>query len=131
MSLLPKPLYRDPCNGCGLCCIMGQCPLSSRFFGPRDLCPALEAVEGGAYTCGLIRDPARYSPQMRQFEPNDLRETYALILGAGKGCDCTHSDEDARRHEERPISSRAEAEASVQAARPQVRTIIRYMQNRP
>lgn len=122
-DLLPKPKYRDPCNGCGLCCLLSQCPISMVLFGPQPVCPGLEAVAGGGYTCGPIREPGKYSPGL-PFPEEDLRDTYKMVLGAGLGCDCTDTDEDARIHAANPIFTREKADAEVAAARPEVRHIL-------
>lgn len=87
-----KPLFGQPCNACGLCCILEQCSLSFAIFGAQPLCPALESVEGGAFTCGLIRDPDHYG--VGAGRPAVASEAFAVILGAGLGCDGVLTDAD-------------------------------------
>ena len=93
MNAPPKPLYGQPCNGCGLCCLMEQCPISVEVFGPSALCPALEELPAGGFTCGLVARPRHYLPG--PVEAADLMgETFAVMLGAGTGCDGVLSDAD-------------------------------------
>lgn len=88
-----KPAYGSPCNGCGLCCIAEQCPVSEQIFGPRDLCPALTRY-GNAYGCGVIAEPARFfRPTGREALDRVIPEAIAYLLGAGHGCDSEGDDE--------------------------------------
>ena len=81
MSVLAKPLYGQPCNGCGVCCKDQRCPLGARVFGPGADCPAL--TEAG---CGLVLEPVRYAPDADRSEMR-LRESATMLIGAGMGCD--------------------------------------------
>jgi hypothetical protein len=94
-SLRPKPVYGSPCNSCGLCCIAEQCPLSLAVFGERPICPALAepAAEPGALVCGLIVEPERFLDMPRGVARLH-GDAFALMLGAGKGCDGIMTDED-------------------------------------
>ena len=88
-----KPAYGHPCNGCGLCCIAVQCPLSEQLFGPRDLCPALTRY-GNAYGCGVIAEPAKFfAPTGREKLDTAIPKALAYLLGAGRGCDSEGDDE--------------------------------------
>lgn len=64
--------YPHPCNHCGFCCIVQQCPVSLRIHGPRkkgETCPAL-SFNGDKSSCALV---AKLGPE---------------IMGSGQGC-CT------------------------------------------
>lgn len=57
-----KPMFGDPCNGCGLCCVATACAIGVEFISTAKAgrpCPALE-WEGGRSWCGLVRHPTRY-----------------------------------------------------------------------
>jgi hypothetical protein len=85
-----KPVYGAPCNGCGLCCIVEQCPISVDLFGQRPRCPAL-IDEGGPYSCGLISRPRDYFvDELASY----CRDRIAIILGAGEGCDSVANEAD-------------------------------------
>ena len=90
-ATLPKPLWGDPCNGCGLCCLMSQCPLSVALFGQRTRCPALIEQGGGKYGCGLSNTSAYFQTEDRE-EP--LKEAVSLAIGSGFGCDMTYHAKD-------------------------------------
>jgi hypothetical protein len=86
----PKPTYGDPCNSCGRCCVISQCPLSLLTFGERTLCPALTPDGAGGYGCGLVSTD-RFPPAKRS--------AAAVAIGAGTGCDFAffESDFEARK----------------------------------
>lgn len=86
----PKPLFGDPCNGCGLCCIASQCPLSERIFGRVPRCPALLPDGLGGFGCALLVQVERGSA---------WREAAALMIGAGTGCDCARGEADEAQRE--------------------------------
>src|SRR4051812_24495333 len=86
-----KPLYGDPCNGCGLCCLSEQCPISLDIFGDVGICPAL-MDEGARWSCGLIVKPELFFPAL----PAELSRLTALMLGQ-EGCDSVDSHADRRR----------------------------------
>lgn len=92
MTLKPgKPLYGDPCNGCGLCCLSEQCPISLEMFGDVGICPAL-VDEGERWSCGLISKPALFFPHL----PDEIGRLTAMLLGQ-EGCDSVSGPEDKRR----------------------------------
>lgn len=91
MGLPDKPKYSEPCNRCGLCCLVESCTLSQLVFGKSaKVCPALN-LEGGQSTCLLVADPAALIEG-----PNAARvgELAQIMLGAGLGCDATESAEE-------------------------------------
>jgi hypothetical protein len=76
----PKPGPGQACNGCGVCCAAGPCPLgaiaSRRLRGP---CALLRwQPEAGRYRCGAL-DAA----------PAALRPWVQRWIAAGQGCDST------------------------------------------
>lgn len=85
----PKPRHGDPvCNGCGLCCLAEPCPLGQIIFGKQSgRCPALED-HGERFACGLVVDPAKYSPVRAAMVGEALlREAAQHFTGTGLGCD--------------------------------------------
>jgi len=83
-----KPLYRQPCNGCGLCCIMEQCPLSVIAFGEVERCPAIVDA-GDRFACGLIVQPERYFPPA---EAAHAAMLVGIALGIGTFCDAIDAE---------------------------------------
>lgn len=94
---LDKPLLGQPCNGCGLCCILVVCDLG-RELGDADVCRALLQQPEGRFACGLVLEPYRFMGEesLARWRRIDalggdgqavLREMYARALGAGRGCD--------------------------------------------
>lgn len=91
-DLPPKPRWGQPCNGCGLCCILEQCPISLATFGPELICPAL-TMRPGSSGCGLVETPGAF---FNDDMADELGAFIALILGVGTGCDASHTEEDER-----------------------------------
>jgi hypothetical protein len=92
-----KPALGEPCNGCGVCCLVEPCPLGMALSGRRaGACTALRWQAGTlVYRCGAITDPESV---LRQVLPRWLRwlaPALAFLLGrlarrwiaADKGCD--------------------------------------------
>lgn len=88
---LPKPRAGQPCNSCGLCCLREQCPISIELFGESSVCPALNA-SGDKLLCGLVTDGASYANVPPHWN-EDISGAFALMLGAGEGCDSGDLDE--------------------------------------
>lgn len=101
---LEKPVYGDPCNGCGICCIAQVCALGEALGDEKD-CKALIHNVDGTFSCGLVVDPYRFisNESLAVWKTIDemggsdageqaLRKSNAEALGAGKGCD---SDDEA------------------------------------
>lgn len=89
---LAKPAYRDPCNGCGLCCKLELCVVAELAFpGAIAPCPALEWEDGRAW-CGMVRHPSRdlglnyHIPDDAVLGREPLRDMTARGLGIGLGC---------------------------------------------
>ena len=92
-----KPSLGEPCNGCGVCCLVEPCPLGMVLSGRRaGACDALRwQADALVYRCGAITEPESV---LRQTLPRWLRwvvPALAPLLGrlarrwiaAGKGCD--------------------------------------------
>jgi hypothetical protein len=104
---LLKPKCGDPCNHCGLCCLMETCPVGQRFFDipGKTHCPALLWTKEGS-RCGLMTEPQKYVPtRARIHGPTKMREAAKFLLGAGKGCNFReHKDEPKFTLQARPLS---------------------------
>ncbi|MHD0645023.1 hypothetical protein ACYPKM_05310 [Pseudomonas aeruginosa] len=97
---LDKPKFGQPCNNCGLCCLVHVCDLG-QALGDKEVCKALMTIEGGGYVCGLVEAPYQFLPDevtaafkaMDELEPGEdiglkqLQSIHAEALGAGRGCD--------------------------------------------
>lgn len=82
VGLPEKPKFGHPCNHCGLCCAVQQCPASLEIFGPGHLpCPALVKVDGKAL-CGVV-------VKEQQEDPPPVVQK---MLGVGVGCSLTDVD---------------------------------------
>jgi len=93
MSTPKKPAFGSPCNGCGVCCMAVQCPVSLMLFGPHDLCPALTSM-GNVYACGLMCDTGRFFNHTGTDERDaTLTQAVKYLLGSGIGCDAQNEDE--------------------------------------
>lgn len=104
-----KPLFGEPCNGCGYCCTTQPCQLAADFLnchaGP---CVALEHKDGRTF-CGFVRNPLGYlystvsptsapSPLENAFDCEHgraLSAELASALGVGKGCDSDDNEHSA------------------------------------
>lgn len=106
VTTLPKPKIGDPCNGCGLCCMISVCrngayvqglvkTLGDTVKGP---CPALVNNHDGSYSCGIVLNPKRYIRKSKYREEVLSRE-FAKLIGAGSGCDEIGYDEDPEEDE--------------------------------
>lgn len=127
-DLLDKPAYGSPCNGCGQCCIAVQCPISLAMFGEQELCPALVHERGSSrFACGLAVDTAAFVPDLPSWGGEALTETFALMIGAGIGCDGTTDEEEA--NPDLRAQMRQTAEANMLAASPAARELIRYFRS--
>lgn len=84
-----KPSFGEPCNGCGICCAAGPCPVAFAFlFQFSGKCRALLWQEESArYVCGMVSCPDRYV----RLIPEKWRESsgrfFASRIASGLGCD--------------------------------------------
>lgn len=96
---LDKPVFGQPCNGCGICCIAKVCELGVTL-GDEQNCKALVRSTDGGFHCGMVADPYRYMDEAdlsvwRDIDGLDggakgelaLKALHAEALGAGRGCD--------------------------------------------
>jgi hypothetical protein len=93
---IAKAPYGAPCNNCGLCCRAWVCPAGQAVLGVagEGPCPAIESTSDGGGVCGLIKSPARYAPIKTMINGEAaMREAFALMVGAGQGCDAETDDE--------------------------------------
>lgn len=84
VALPPKPKFRAPCNGCGLCCSIELCAVGVLAFpGAQAPCPALKISTDGTRTyCNIVATEIE-----KKMEP--IIQTY---LGIGYGCSMTDPD---------------------------------------
>lgn len=82
---MDKPKFREPCNGCGLCCATELCEVAEQLFvGASAPCPALEWTDGRAW-CGLITHPSRHL--MAKFNADEvLVPLFSQAIPIGQGC---------------------------------------------
>jgi len=118
-----KPAYGDPCNGCGVCCLAVQCPISIALFGDAEICPALVEA-GNALACGLMIDTKAHVPEITDWGGATLTETFSLLIGSGIGCDGQGDDEQPDAEVRRKLIERAEAK--IAAASPEAQMLVAY-----
>jgi len=93
-----KPALGEPCNGCGVCCLLEPCPLGVLLSGFRHgRCSALRwQADTEMYRCGAMTLPREV---LRERLPQLLRPASLLLapalgatagrwVAAGTGCDC-------------------------------------------
>jgi hypothetical protein len=85
-----KPRPGQPCNGCGVCCVVETCPVGRiAFLKKRGPCPALAwQDEAGRYLCGLVQAPAAYLSWLPVRFNNVVGRLILRSIAAGSGCDC-------------------------------------------
>jgi len=87
-----KPPHGSPCNQCGVCCMAALCPLAAHVLQRPQWgsggCPALQGVPGQKMECGMVKDPARWSPVRTAIHGEAaMREAAKLLILASDGCD--------------------------------------------
>ena len=73
-----------------------RCDLSQHVFklGEIGLCPALTQIDEHKFACGLVLDPAKYSPVRAVTKGvGALRRAALLLIGSGDGCDARFNGE--------------------------------------
>ncbi|MEX1165924.1 MAG: hypothetical protein WEK74_03490 [Hydrogenophaga sp.] len=86
-----KPALGEPCNGCGVCCLLEPCPLGQVISLKRSgACDALRWSETESlYRCGVLTDaPGVLGPRWRWAAPM-LRRLARRWIAAGEGCDAS------------------------------------------
>ena len=92
-----KPALGQPCNGCGVCCLVEPCPLGQLLSRRRrGACAALRWDDAaGLYRCGAMLVP---NEVLRAAVPGRwltslltpvLRRLAGRWIAAGRGCDCS------------------------------------------
>lgn len=98
---LDKPKIGEPCNGCGICCMLHICNTGAfllkkvKYFGEKQLkgpCPALIDNKDGTFSCGFVVSPGRFIRS--KYRPEVISRTVITLIGAGTGCDEIGYDED-------------------------------------
>jgi len=82
----PKAKYKEPCNGCGLCCRVEPCEVSKNLLHSHQApCIALE-FHDGKFLCGVVLHPDKYlqNTVYREFEVRAYIEHW---IAPGQGCD--------------------------------------------
>lgn len=84
-----KPDYGARCNGCGVCCAVGPCPVARVFlFQFSGKCRALLwQDEASRYVCGMAVCPDRYVRMVPQALRGYIGRFIASRIAAGAGCD--------------------------------------------
>ena len=84
-----KPPYGAPCNGCGICCAAGPCPVALVFlFQFKGQCRALLwHEETRRYLCGMAVSPDRYVRLIPEKWRKGSGRFFASRIAAGAGCD--------------------------------------------
>jgi len=82
-----KPVYGAPCNGCGVCCAAGPCPVALVFlFQFKGKCRAL-LWQDERYVCGMVASPDRYVKLIPEKWRASGGRFFASRIAAGAGCD--------------------------------------------
>lgn len=81
-----KPAAGQPCNGCGVCCLVEPCPVGMLVSRRRHgACKALVWADAeGRYRCGLLQ--AGHGPNLWR---TVWRRWAARWISAGSGCDAS------------------------------------------
>lgn len=80
----PPPRRGEPCNGCGLCCVLEVCAVGLALDAPREApCALLSFDEGESrFRCGAVLAA-----------PPNVKSFLMLKMGIGMGCDADLPDE--------------------------------------
>lgn len=89
-----KPVFRQPCNGCGQCCLASRCDAAEILFGiSDDICPALR-WDGCQYRCEVMERPLDYlNPNAGCDDLTELNEFSFYVLSGGKNRSCGCPDD--------------------------------------
>lgn len=84
-----KPAVGEPCNGCGVCCAVGPCPVG--LFALRQFRGACRALlwqaEQSRYVCGMVVRPSDYLRWLPVRLDAGAGRLAARSIAAGLGCD--------------------------------------------
>jgi hypothetical protein len=87
-----KPAFGEPCNGCGVCCLVEPCPLGVVISRRRTgACDALRWTPDGAhYRCGaLTGEVPGWSGRLPALLQSRWKALAGRWISAGRGCDCS------------------------------------------
>ncbi len=86
-----KPLPGEPCNGCGICCLLETCPAGRiRFLQISGACPALIwRPSDSRYVCGLLQTPGIFFRWLPKRWESAARCLMRHWIATDIGCDCT------------------------------------------
>ncbi|NDD12286.1 MAG: hypothetical protein EB072_06490 [Betaproteobacteria bacterium] len=95
-----KPVWGEPCNGCGVCCMSEPCPLGVWLTRQRQgPCGILRwEVLTSRYVCGALVEPElvaqMYLPKGMKWLATVLHRLLRLMaprwIASGTGCDCSY-----------------------------------------
>lgn len=90
VTILAKPSFGSPCNGCGVCCKVTPCLIAIEVIGAAEWspCPVLE-LEDGRYWCGLLRSAHKHIPglEAKPWVDGVFRNMLMATGAFGTGCD--------------------------------------------
>lgn len=107
-----KPLIGEPCNGCGLCCMLAVCHTGAymmgmvQHWGERRIdgpCPALTPRKDGSYACGLMVNPRKWLGKS-SYRGEVIAKHVGNCISAGTGCDELGTDDMITDEEETKLS---------------------------
>ena len=86
-----KPALGEPCNGCGVCCLLQPCPvgmlISRRTQGA---CSALRwQAADRRYVCGLVAQPEIVLRWLPRPAARLVGRFARRLVSAGSGCDAS------------------------------------------
>lgn len=134
---LEKPKIGQPCNGCGLCCMIQVCRNGALVQGlikhPHDdpvegPCPALVTNSDGSYSCGVVKDPKKYI-RKSPYREDVLRREFSLLIGAGTGCDDIGYDTDPQ--EVKKLDDLHRADTSDPERMERIKMALKIVHNNP
>ena len=85
-----KPAFGQPCNGCGVCCLVAPCPLGQIVSRRRrSVCAALVWNETQHhYRCGMVEDPRARLRWMPAWMMPAVKRLALRWIASAQGCDC-------------------------------------------
>jgi hypothetical protein len=85
-----KPAFGQPCNGCGVCCVVAPCPLGQVVSLRRHgACAALEwNEEHRIYRCGMVENPRARLHWLPAWMMPGISRLALRWIASAQGCDC-------------------------------------------